>query len=154
MRADVHRLAEACQPGVTDRFWSLRLSHPVMGRQPGTRRSEDLLIEDCLIRLANAAFGTDVASAEGLETFLREKSTTAAEVLGDGWPEDIVVRPARRASYVSRATSKKAMQRFVCELSLVHVGSVTGPLGQTVNLREFLVYAPRMRFDRRSSADA
>lgn len=154
MTADFHWLAEACLPGVTDRFWSLRLSHPVMGRQPGTRRSEDLLIEDCLIQLVKAAFGTDAACAGGLETFLKEKSTTAAEVLGDGWPEGIVVRPARRASYVSKATSKKAMERFVCALSLVHVGSVTGPLDQIVNVREFLVYAPRMRFDRRSSADA
>lgn len=154
MTADFHRLAEACLPGVTHRFWSLRLSHPVMGRQPGTRRSEDLLIEDCLIRLIKAAFGTDVASADGLERFLREKSATAAEVLGDGWPEGIIVRPAGRASYVSKATSKKAMERFLCALSLVHVGAVTGAVGQRVNLREFLVYAPRMRFDRRSLADA
>lgn len=154
MSADFHRLAEACQPGVSRRFRSLRISHPLMGRLPGTRASEGLLIEECLIQLVKVAFGTDVASADGLEKFLRKKSAIAADVLGDGWPEGIVVRPARRASYVSKATSKKAMERFVCALSLVHVGAVTGPLGHLVNLREFLVYAPRMRFDRRNLADA
>ena len=154
MTADFHRLAEACLPGVTDRFWSLRLSHPIFGRRPGDREDEVALIEQCLMQLVRAAFGTDVAGAASLERFLREQSATAAEVLGDGWPEGIIVRPAGRASYVSKATSKKAMERFVCALSLVHVGAVTGPLGQLVNLREFLVYAPRMRFDRRSLADA
>lgn len=154
MTADFHRLAEACQPGFTGRFWSLRLSHPVMGRQPGTRRSEDLLIEDCLIRLVKVAFGIDVANAEGLEKFLSEKSAAAAQLLGDGWPKGIVVRLAGRASYVSKATSKKAIERFICALSLVHVGAVKGAVGQHVNVREFLVYAPRMRFDRRSLADA
>lgn len=154
MTADFHRLAESCKLGVSRRFRSLRISHPVMGRLPGTRATEVLLIEECLIQLVKAAFGTDVASADGLETFLREKSVTAAEVLGEGWPEGIVVRPARRASYVSKATSKKAIERFLCALSLVHVGAVTGAVGQRVNLREFLVYAPRMRFDRRSLADA
>jgi hypothetical protein len=154
MTADFHDLAEACQPGVKNQFWSLRLSHPVMGRRPGASQSEDLLIVDCLIQMVKVALGTDVANAEKLEKFLCEKSGTAAQLLGDGWPEGIVVRPAGRASYVSKARSDKAIERFLCALALVHVGAVTGAAGQRVNLREFLVYAPRMRFDRRSLADA
>lgn len=153
MTADFHRLAEACQPGVTRRFWSLRLSHPVMGRQPGARQGEDLLIVDCLIQLVKSAFGVDVAGAEGLEKFLGEKSAAAAQLLGDAWPDGVVVRPAGRASYVSKATSAKAIERFILALSLVHVGSVKGALGQPVDLRQFLVYAPRMRFDLKALVD-
>lgn len=153
MTADFHQLAEAYLPGVTSRFWSLRLSHPVLGRQPGTRRSEDLLIDDCLIRLVKAGFGIDVANAEGLEKFLSEQSDVAAQLLGDGWPEATIVRPAGRASYVSKGTSKKVIERFISALSLVHVGAVKGAQEQQANAREFLVRSPRMRFDRRILAD-
>jgi hypothetical protein len=125
-----------------------------MSQARGSRQSEDLLIVDCLIRMVKVALGTDVANAEKLEKFLCEKSGTAAQLLGDGWPEGIVVRPAGRASYVSKATSDKAIERFLCALALVHVGAVKGAVGQHLNARKFLVSAPRMRFDRRGLADA
>lgn len=154
MTADFHRLADACHPGVANRFWSLRLSHPVMGRRAGAHENETLLIDDCLIGLLKTAFGIDVESSDELDRFFTEKSTTAAELLGKDWPEGMLVRPAGRASYVSKATSKKAIERFLCALSLLYVGAVSGAMGERVNVREFLIYAPRMRFDLRSSAYA
>jgi hypothetical protein len=147
LTADFHRIADAWLPGVSNRFWSLRLSHPVLGRRPRTREEEALLIDDCLIQMVKAAFGIELENEEELEKFLTEKSTTAAQSLGVGWSEGIVVRPAGRTSYVSKATSKKAVERFICALSLLHVGAVKGVLGQLVNMRKVLVDSPRMRFD-------
>lgn len=153
MTTDFHRLAEKCQPGVANRFGSLRLSHPFAGRLPGTEEAESELIEDCLIRLIKLAFDTALGSATELDYFLRSKSENAVEQLGSGWPEQIIVRPAKRASYVSKANSRKAITRFIYAISLIQSGAAKTSTGTTTDVRDFLICAPRIRFDQKITAD-
>src|SRR5262249_17236953 len=150
---DFHRLANECIPNVSRHFWSLRLSHPVAGRQPGTEQQELLLIDEVLIKLVQLACHVNLTNHVDLARYLAEMAQSASGALGPYWPDNVVARPARRLSYVSKATSKKAIQQFINAISLIHTGQVRGPRGSHLKLNEFLVSAPNMRFDRHSFED-
>jgi len=119
----------------------------VFGRQPGAHDKELQLIDDCLVGLATVALGVDVKNSSDLDQLLNELSLKASSLLGTNWPGNVVVRPVHRSSYVSKATSKKAVEKFMAALSLLHAGAVREPTGNRVNIRELLVAAPLMRFD-------
>ncbi len=147
---DFHRLADKGIPGVSGRFWSLRLSHPVAGRLPNTKEEEILLIGDVMIKLVRLAFDVDLIDPSDVSRFFAEKAKSASSLLGLDWPDNIMVRPAYRSSYVSKATSKKVIQLFINAISLIHVEQVRGPRNVPLRVSEFLVRAPSIRFDRRS----
>jgi hypothetical protein len=143
---DFHRLANECIPNVSSQFWSLRLCHPIAGRRPGTKEKELLLIDEVLIKLVQLAYQVNLTDHADLARFLAEKAKSASG-LGPHWPDNVVARPARRSSYVSKATSKKSIQQFIDVLSLIHTGQVRGPRGSDLKFNEFLISAPKMRFD-------
>lgn len=147
LTVDFHRLAEAVKEGASQALWSLRLCHPVLGRRPGTRESEKVLIEESLMALIARVFGPKLKTSDSLDRFLLERSTGAAQSLGPNWPATTAVRVARRAGYVSVATGEKAMRRSLDALALVHAGVVKSWDGRKLNLVEFLQYAPKLRFD-------
>jgi hypothetical protein len=148
-----HRLADEGIPDVSRRFWSLRLSHPFAGRMPGTEDSELLLIDEVLIKLVQLAFHVDLMKHDDLTHFLVEKAKSASRALGPHWPDNVVARASRKSSYVSKATSRKSIQQFIDAISLIHTGQVRGPRGSQLKFNEFLVSAPKVRFDRRSLDD-
>jgi len=144
-----HRLAALCIEGAAHRFWSLRLSHPYAGRQPGTRDQESDLIEHALIALVGHAFDTELTDAD-LYAFLSAQAPKAERLFGPSWAGDVVVRPARRQSYVSKGTSKPFLQRCIGALALVHTGQVRNAAGRKCDVTDLLIYAPSLRFDRSS----
>lgn len=146
---DFHRLADECMKGASHQFRSLRLSHPVMGRQGGTRDKEKLLIEEVLTKLVLHASGVRLVNHQALEHYLFERSALASQTLGEHWPGDVVIRPARRTSYVSKATGNKSIQRCIDAISLVHTGQVQGADGKKFALIDLLIFSPRLRFDLR-----
>jgi hypothetical protein len=150
---DFHRLADKGIPNVSNRFWELRLSHPFAGRLPNTEEREILLIDEVMIKLARFTFSVNLMNHADLTRFLAEKAKSASSALGPHWPDNVMVRRARRSSYVSKATSKKSIERFIYAISLIHTGQVRGPRDVHLKFNEFLVEAPKMRFDRRSLED-
>lgn len=151
---DFHRLAGACLPGSSRELGRLRISHPVLGRLPGTRDKETKLIKEILIALVGQAFGVVLAGTRELNRFLSERADNAAELLGDPWPEGIEVRRANRSSYVSRATGTRAMQRFINALAFVHAGRILSHDGRILEVTKLLIYAPTLRFDRKGDLHA
>ena len=149
LTVDFYHLAEATVKGASRQFSSLRASHPVLGRQNGTRDKERLLIEEILIKLVMDASGVELPNLNALHQYLSERSAHAPESLGDHWPKDVVFRAARRSSYVSKASGEKSKQRFLDVISLVHAGLVQGVDGKKVELIDLLISSPRLRFDRR-----
>jgi hypothetical protein len=109
---DFHRLADRGIPDVSRRLWSLRLSHPVAGRLPGTLEKELLLIDEVLMKLVQLAFHVDLMNRVDLKRFLVDKAKSASSALGPHWSENVVARPSRRFSYVSKATSNKSIQHY------------------------------------------
>lgn len=154
LTVDFHRFAEHCLPDATHRFAALRLMQRIASKRSNVREQELDLIAESLILLVREGFGVELADATALKRFLEEHAASAAELLGPGWPDDVVVRAALRSSYLSRATGKVAIQRAVSALSLVHVGAVVLFTGERVALSELLTEAPRMRFDRESLVDS
>ena len=148
-----HRLADSCIDGASHKFSSLRLSHPIMGRQGGTREREKKLIEDVLFCLVGHAFDVALKNSIELDQFLRDRAVIAAPSLGEHWPNGIAVRCVRRASYVSRATGKRSIQRCIDAMSLVHTGQVRSADARALDLIPLLVQAPSLRFDRRALSD-
>ena len=144
---DFHDLAETCIPQSSHTFRSLRLSHPIMGREPGTSQRERKLIEDCLSCLINSAFDVEVSDAAGIHKFFEKSSILALSVLGDQWASTVRVRPAERASYVSRSKGESSVKRFICALTLIHTGHVRGARGELLQVSDLLKMAPRLRFD-------
>jgi hypothetical protein len=146
---DFHRLADECVPQASRQFGSLRLTHPVLGRRYGTKDKEAHLIVEVLSVFAERVCGVRPKSFEALGRFLYETSFLAAERLGPDWPINMIVRPARRASYISKATGMKSVKRYMDALSLIHAGLVLGPENRW-DLIALLISSPRLRFDRRS----
>ena len=99
--------------------------------------------------LAERVCGIKPNTFEALGQFLYERSFLAAERLGPNWPKNVIVRPARRASYVTQATGMQSVKRYMDALSLIHTGLVLGPEIRW-DLIALLISSPRLRFDRRS----
>jgi hypothetical protein len=145
-----HYLANECKPGISREFRSLRLSHPVMGRLPGTRSKEKEVIEGVLMEMVERASGQKLRGFNKLEDYLSGRTDTALQSLGQYWRKDVAVRPARRSSYISKGKSEIVVQRFIDSLALIHVGMVTDHNDQPLNIVEMLIKSPRIRFDRKS----
>lgn len=144
---DFHRLADACIPDAARNFRSLRLSHPVLGRAPDSVVRERELIEECLRCLIKKAFDVEVFDAVGVDGFFEKNFDLAVSTLGDAWVSAVRVRPATRASYVSKSTGVVSVERFIHALTLIHTGNVRGPVGFRLNVGDLLASAPRLRFD-------
>lgn len=147
---DFHKLAEKCMPGVSREFWSLRLSHPVVGQRPGSETKEAALIERVLLEMTQQAFDVRVGGQAGLSSFLQDRAGMASWSLGPTWPGDVMLRPAYRASYVSKAAGKAHMQKALDALALVRCGQIVSPGGAWAELVDMLQRSPQVRFDRRS----
>jgi len=144
---DFHRLADLVVSGASRRFRSLRLSHPVLGRQDGTRLLEQQLIEEVLIALVEYASGIKLKDTEALNQHMSEIAKVHAQTLGPLFPSGIAVRKAVRSSYVSKATGKKTLLKSLNALALIHTGQILGWDDRKLDLVDLLIYAPNLRFD-------
>jgi len=144
---DLHRIANECQAGIGSKFRSLRISHPVLGRLPGTRNREVDLVESVLQMLVKQAYGVFVADASSLSKFFFQRSEVASAQLGITCSHDVIVRSAHRASYVSRAAGRQTVKKFLDALALVHVGVVRGYDGAELEVQKLLTDSPQLRFD-------
>lgn len=143
-----HALAEAYRPGVKSQLWGERLSHPVAGRMPGSENREEALLEDALVRLVAAVEGRSLETWKQARPLLRARAAGAVERLGPPWPR-VVLRRARRSSYVPRGTGPKSLARAMDALALLMEGQIA-----LCALRErprtmvgLLVQFPVLRFD-------
>lgn len=144
---DFHRLADLVISGASRQFWSLRLSHPVLGRQDGTRLLEQKLIEEALIALVNHASGIKLKDASAVYHYLTEIAEANTRTLGPQFPSGVTVRKALRASYVSKATGKKTVLRCLEVFALIHTGQILGWDDRKLDLIKLLIYAPNLRID-------
>lgn len=142
-----HRLADVCDPSASREFWSLRLSHPVLGRQGGTADKERLLIIKILTKLIEISSGVKLPDVSVLKQYLLERAISEATPLRAKLPVNIVARKARRSSYVSRGTGMRSIQRFIDALALISAGEVLGVGGHKLDPIDFLIRAPKFRID-------
>jgi hypothetical protein len=144
---DFHRLAEVCLPGSRHEFYSLRLSHPVGGRRPGTRKKEADLIKRVLQAMLNVADGGGHEASINITAQLAARARDASQRLGQSWSHDVCLRPALRQSYVSRASSTRAISCALDILSMMHVGVLKTPTKDAEPLVDLLIKWPVLRFD-------
>lgn len=150
---DFHRIADDCHAGTSRKFRSLRLTHPVIGRQPGTRDAEGDLIETVLRMLVQKSCGLNLVNASDISQFFSERSALSSAQSKKSWPQNLVVRSALRASYVSKATGKQTVEKFLDAMALVHVGAIRGYDSKVFEVRNLLICAPQVRFDRSGQYD-
>ena len=142
---DFHHMSDAYVHGAADEFWSLRLSHPIAGRPPGTKDRERQILEPLLNALWQVAFpDTSVGNvfeslSELAEVVVREKPKP--------WAAALCVRRVSMKSYLSKAKSPKAVKRALQGLALIHSGTIRDPRGRKQDLLDWLIESPRMRFD-------
>jgi hypothetical protein len=149
-----HRLADVCDPSVSREFWSLRLSHPGLGRQGGTLEKERLLIVKTLIKLIEYSSAVKLENFNALTQYLSDQSVKEAASLRAKLPVNAVVRKARRSSYVSRGTGIRSIQRFIDVLVMIYSGLVLGVDGQKVDPIDLLIRSPKFRIDFQELANA
>jgi hypothetical protein len=93
------------------------------------------------------AFEKAVLGQKEIEHFLGEIAHTARENLGKPWDRVICIRGARIKSYISSGTSKKAIQRFLYAMALVHSGHILSPSAEKKSVFSLLQRSPTLRFD-------
>jgi hypothetical protein len=144
--ADLHRLAEAYIPNARYQFFSLRLSHPICGRQPGTEDREFDYIKMVLAKLVGVAAGEEPKDWASTEAWFAARAQGAAAGFGWPWPK-VCARKVRRTTFISRATGKKHLEKALDSWALVQAGAVESipALGRV--LPGALVTAPILRFD-------
>lgn len=143
---DFHALADYVMPGVAKEFRSLRICHPVLGRQNGTKIKEFQLIESSLRSMVEACFQVDMADME-IEFFLSNIAGEAPKILGLSNASEVLVRKAKLRSYVSKTTSFTSVKRFLYTMALIQIGAIRGPSDNVGDLRRFLSACPRIRID-------
>jgi hypothetical protein len=149
-----HRLAEVCDPSVSREFRSLRLSHPALGRQDGTLEKERQLIVKTLVKLIEYVLAIKLKDFNALTQYLSNRSMKEAAPLRAKLPVNVVVRKARRSSYVSRGTGTRSIQRFIDVLALICSGLLLGVDGEKIDLIDLLIRAPKFRIDLKEPTNA
>jgi hypothetical protein len=147
MTFDFYRIAEACIPGSSREIRTLRISHPVMGRLPGTRDQEMEAVGNILKAMVTKVHGAEMAKQSSLDGLLHNIATGAVSELGEPWPQGVIARKARRSSYVSKAVGLSTMFKFLNAIALIQSGQVRPPDGKEFHAPSWLVWAPKMRFD-------
>ena len=147
---DFHRLADEVLPGSRSEIWELRLAHPRLGRRPWTVGDEKTIIEKVLLAMIQTTSNKLISTREDFEQFMLEHALQASSRLGREWPDDVVVRPALRRSYISRATGPQTIAKFLDAISMVHSGLIKMAQNTYVDYSELLIKSGRLRFDRRS----
>jgi hypothetical protein len=141
-----HRLAAAYIPASSYEFARLRISHPFLGRWPGTHQEEAELIEKTICVLLTHSEGIEVADWSDVKKSLHSRAEAAVNRLGSPWP-NVVARPVRRTTYIAKATGPRALARALDALSLIETGRIGLPWQNQVSLQELLIDAPALRFD-------
>jgi len=144
---DFHRIADRYVPGVAQTFWSLRLSHPVAGRRPGTREDEVRLISEVLGKIITVHHRVMSSKRDVIANWFNDHASTFVNRVGQKWSSGLIVRSVERASYVSRGVGPKTTDLFLGLLALVHVGNILGPDRKRISITEFLAMSPQLRFD-------
>jgi hypothetical protein len=147
MTSDFHRIAEACIPGSSREIRTLRISHPVMGRLPVTRDQEMEAIGNILKAMVIKVHGAEMAKQSSLDGLLHNIAADAISELGDPWPKGVIARKAHRSSYISKAVGLPTMRKFLNAIALIYAGQVRSPDGKESHAINWLIRAPKMRFD-------
>ena len=143
---DFHALADFVVPGIARDLRSLRISHPVLGRENGSKEKEYQLIDSSLRAMVKACFQVDLTDGE-INHFLSGIAGEGPKNLGLSQVDDIVVRKAKRRSYVSKTTSLSSVKRFLYAMAMIQAGAIRSPSETIVDLRYFLSTSPRIRLD-------
>ena len=145
---DFHRLSAAYAPTLSREFGGLRISHPILGRVPGTQQEEAELIENIICMLLTRDEEIEVTGWSDAEDRLISRAEAAENRLGSPWP-NVVARPMRRTTHIAKGTGPRALARALDALSLLYTVRVelVGEVHQS-SLAELLVYSPALRFDR------
>lgn len=144
-----HFLADILVPGTKAKFSSLRLTHPIAGRRPGSIAREEELISKILQAWISRVDDVELENRRKIQNYLKDSAELALSQLGDEW-KSICVRPVRYGRYTSKASSKKFFAKGLDVLSLVEAGKILPPTGIYKPLIETLVSHPILRFDSNS----
>lgn len=144
-------LASLNEGELQHRIWRERLCHPVAGRMPRSREREVELIEEALTKIARFAYpDLRFGSFPDLALHFSEISTEAHGALVPDWP-NVVVRSPRLRYNISRGRSRRAAQRVLSVLALLHSGRLSHDLitSDTVSVAGLLSISPTIRIDHR-----
>jgi hypothetical protein len=115
----------------------------------GPSHATPILVEESLSTLIRFADnGTVLNSRREIDAWFDQRSETAADRLGDPWP-DVICREVRLKTYIPRAKSKRTVSRILDSFSLIHAAKVPIVLGwkEPEGIVDLLVAAPTIRFD-------
>jgi hypothetical protein len=140
------RIAEACTLGAEGEFRSLRMSHPRLGRIPGSAQKEETLIRNTISTLLTRCDQQKITTWSQAEASLTSRAADEELRLGPPWP-NVFVRNMSLTSRCSRAASPKALARVLDALSLLHAGKLRVCFEYKGDLPRRLSLSPALRFD-------
>ena len=146
---DYRTLVSEVDPDLESSICRERLSHPAVGRFPGSNDRETKLIKEALLAIARYGFPAEsFRSFAGVEKYLKKVALTAHEKLSPAWPHILVRQPILRSN-LSRGKSPKAARRILRLLSLLQTGRLSHNLisEEPLTLVELLSKAPTLRID-------
>jgi hypothetical protein len=127
----------------------LRISHPFLGRMPGTEKKEVPLVSRALINIANYSNPLlSISTIDQLHLYIESLTEDAKHIFQTPWPSAIVRKQILRQN-IFGGKSPKAALKILKVLSLIHSRDISVDLFEqnNFNLVEFLVNHPLIRID-------
>ncbi len=146
MTFNFHALADIVLPHVSKGLRSLRIAHPVLGRAHDSTEQGYELIDSCLMAMIKACFRVELNEGQ-VYRFLEGLANDAVKNLGSSMAQDVVVRSAKRRSYISKSANLSAVKRFLYAIALIQDRTIRGPFDDVVDVRRLLSASPLVRFD-------
>ena len=146
---DYRFISDHIDYGLTEEINRLKISHPFLGRRPGSEQKETPLVARALINIANYSNPSlSISTIDQFYKYLESLSEDAKHIFPSPWPNAIVRRQILRKN-IFRGKSPKAALKLLNILSLIHSNDISIDLFELENfdLVEFLVKHPIFRID-------
>jgi len=123
-----------------------------MGRIPGSREQESRIVADALLRFAKVEGSADGIDSSTLSEWLEQRAARIEWIeRGVDVSCKACIRGASVASYLSGATRRNDLSRFLDAVALINAGRLRRPDGDSVDALDFFVRFKRFRIDERFS---
>jgi len=146
---DYRIISKHIDAGLTKKINLLKISHPFLGRRPGSEKKEKPLVIRALINIANYSNPTlSISNAVEFYLYLESLSNDAEQIFPAPWPNSMVRQQILKRN-IYRGKSPKAALKLLQILSLLYKGYISTDLldGNPSDLVSFLVKHPLLRID-------
>lgn len=146
---DYRTILKALDEELSREIRRTRLSHPYVGRMPGSENNEVELIKEALVMVAQYAYPeASIHSFNDVEQYMETVAECATDTLCPFWP-NILLRKPKLGYNTSRGKSRNAARQVFSIISLIHTNKINYDCISPVKLgvASLLSAAPVLRID-------